>query len=246
MVVDTLTSANEGRGLLNAIKKLTNKPIKYVANTHYHLDHALGNCIFAKEGAIIIAHENVRGSSKRAAKTIKNPESYGMTKEDMKGTVFIEPDICFAKRIYVDLGGIVVELFYPGASHNNSSVAAYIKKDNVLFTGDMLFNKCHPFIGEGDLASWEKVLDRISKINASVIIPGHGPLANKKDIEDMKEYIRKFDMLARKLCKGKTLKDSSLVANEMLKQLPDQKRDQLKMLVEMNLKFRYLKPEKNQ
>lgn len=112
MVVDTLISAKEGRKLLEDIKTVTDKPVKYVVNTHYHLDHALGNCEFVKQGAIVIAQERVKESFERAGEIIKNPEARGMTRADIEGTVLLAPNIYFSDRIFIDLGGITVALIY--------------------------------------------------------------------------------------------------------------------------------------
>jgi len=79
LVIDTLISAKEGARFHADIRKVTNKPIKYVVNTHTHLDHALGNCIFSKLGATVISHDADRASlATQGADTLKNASNYGL------------------------------------------------------------------------------------------------------------------------------------------------------------------------
>ncbi len=240
MVIDTLVSAKKARALISQIEEITDTPIKYVANTHYHLDHAWGNCEFEKLGAVIIAHENAPLSEEQIEYALTHPEDFGMTAEDLTGTTVSLPRITFRDSMNVDLGGVTVKLHFPGPSHTQDSITAYVNEDNILFTGDAVFNKYHPFLGEGDISSWIKILSELEQSTAAVIVPGHGPAATRQDLRDLADYLEEFDENARRLCDKKTQDDAPAVAEELLKLLPEQGRTEMPVLVEMNLRTKYL------
>jgi glyoxylase-like metal-dependent hydrolase (beta-lactamase superfamily II) len=237
LVVDTLVSAGEARKFIADIRKVTGKPVRYVVNTHCHLDHAFGNSEFRKLGAVIIAHTDCKAYLERHGdETLKNIGQYGLTPEQMQGTEVAYPDMVFSDRLGMDLGGVKVELIYAGPSHVDGSVLVYLPDEKVLFAGDVLFTDFHPFLGEGDLAGWQKALDYIEDLEVEKIVPGHGPLSTKKDVRDMEEYLRVFDGLARELSSASS--DPEYVAAEMAKALPHRR---LGLgLIKFNIMTRYL------
>jgi glyoxylase-like metal-dependent hydrolase (beta-lactamase superfamily II) len=245
LVVDTLVSAKEGRRLLADIRKITDKPIKFVVNTHYHLDHAWGNCAFVETGAVIISQDNSREALRReSAYGLAHYEQFDLTAKDIEGTTLVEPAVTFSDRMTVSLGDVTAELVYRGPTHTKDSITVYVPEDKVLFTGDILFTRYHPYLGEGDFQNWPRVLDELAKVDAVAIIPGHGPVSTKNDLKDMKEYIRVFDTQAKLLSKGKSASDAPAIAKELIKRLPDQKRTVLEIMIQSNLSVRYLpKPE---
>jgi len=240
LIVDTLISAKEAKRLLADIFKVTGKPIKYVVNTHYHLDHAWGNAVFVNEGAVVIGHENSRLASAQSEYGLEHCQEFGLTASDMKGTILKFPTVTFADVLRIDLGGGVrVDLSYPGASHTGDSIIAYVEPDNVLFAGDILFTKYHPYLGEGNIPSWEKVLIGLERTPARIIVPGHGPVSGVADVKDMEAYLKVFDRKAQQLSKGKKQDDAAAVAEELIKALPDQGRTEIPAMVESNLREKY-------
>jgi glyoxylase-like metal-dependent hydrolase (beta-lactamase superfamily II) len=246
MVIDTLISAKHAGKLITDIKKITDKPIKYVVNTHYHLDHSWGNSAFAKLGSVIIAQKNIPLTKEQIKQIMAHPEPYGLTAQDLAGTTAKLPDIFFDTSLKVDLGGVTVNLHYPGPSHSIDSIIAHVNGDNVVFAGDIIFNRYHPFLGEGDIKGWIGVLSQLEKLKAKVIVPGHGPAAAMSDIKEMSIYLREFDRNARRLTKNKTQADAPSIAKKLILALPDQKRTELSSLIEMNLRMKYLPEDKSE
>jgi glyoxylase-like metal-dependent hydrolase (beta-lactamase superfamily II) len=242
MVVDTLVSAKEGKRFLADIRKITDKPIKYVVNTHYHLDHSGGNSELVKAGAVVIGHENTPAHLPELAESLKNPGYFGFTDDDLQGTRPEPPSITFKDTMTIDLGDVKVKLSYPGPTHTDDSITVLVMPDKVLFTGDVLFTSYHPFLAMGDLVNWKKVLTDLKQIPAKKIIPGHGPVSSAKDLDNMRTYLIEFDKQATALCAGKQSKDVDAVAGELLKRLPDQQRTEMPSLVDLNLKLKYLAP----
>lgn len=238
LVVDTLVSAKQARQFIKDIRTITNRPIRYVVNTHGHLDHAFGDSEFQKLGAILVTHRDCKLDMARNGEAVlKNARAYGLAATEMEGTTIARPAISFADRMEIDLGDVAVELIDPGPSHSPGSILVSIPREKVLFAGDALFTGYHPYIGDGNLESWLKVLDRIGAMDADKIVPGHGPLSGKKDVADMKEYLLAFDRNARELCARSA--DVESIFSEMKKVLPQ--RAESDFLIKANLEMRYLK-----
>lgn len=237
LVVDSLVSAKEAKRFIADIRRITHKPIQFLADTHYHLDHSLGNSQFRRLGATIICQDlDAKAMAANGPAQLTNATAYGLSAEDMKGTTLALPDLTFSERLRIDLGGVSAELVYPGPSHTAGSIFVYIPERKVVFTGDMLFTDYHPFLAEGDLEGWPKALDAIAALGAQVIVPGHGPLSTAKDLADMKEYLVLFDAKAKELSAQGG--DPAAIATELKKVLPP--RSQGDGLIAANLALRYL------
>jgi len=237
VVVDTLVSAKEAQRFIADIRKVTDKPIRYVIDTHYHLDHAFGNAEFAKLGAVIIAHANCRiNMLKTSEDGLKNAESHGLSPDQMAGTVIAYPTLTFTDRMTIELADETVELAYISPSHTNGSILVQVPQQKVLFTGDILFTDFHPFMGDGDILGWLRNLDAIDALDVESIIPGHGPLSTKKDIVDMKGYLIAFDCKAKELAAQSN--DSAAIAVQLQQSLPE--RSQGAWLIPANIQMKYL------
>ncbi len=237
LVVDTLVSAKEADRLLKDIRAVSSRPVRFAVNTHWHLDHAFGNCRFAERGAAIIAHDSEKDKLKLfGPATLTKPQAYGMTADAFAGTTIAAPTITFTDRLAIDLGGQQVELIYIAPSHSAGSILVYLPAKKILFTGDILFTGYHAFAGEGDIDAWQRVLDCILAMDVDVIVPGHGPLSTKQDIAAMKEYLAILDAKAKELCAASS--DVNHIVAELLKALPP--RAEGAHLLQGNIIYKYL------
>jgi glyoxylase-like metal-dependent hydrolase (beta-lactamase superfamily II) len=238
VVVDTLISSKEAQRFIRDIKSVSNKPIKYVVNTHYHLDHSLGNSDFIRFGATIVSHKNCKKNIRANASTIlQRAGNYGLTDEMMQGTKVAEPSLTFNNGMDIDLGDCEVKLIYTDASHTDGSIMVYLPDTKILFAGDILFTNFHPNMRDGNIAGWINVLDYILTMDIAALVPGHGPLSTKKDIQDMKQYLVTCERIGQELSvQGK---DAKYIAAEILKWVP--KREFFEMFVESNVAAKYLK-----
>jgi glyoxylase-like metal-dependent hydrolase (beta-lactamase superfamily II) len=236
LVVDTLMSAREGERFLADIRKVTDKPIRYVVNTHTHLDHALGNCVFAGLGATLISHEADRTALATQGEAIlKHAVESGLTTEQLAGTRVVVPTLSFSERLTIDLGGEEVRLIRCAPSHTPGSLVVYLPGQKLLFSGDILFTDFHPYLADGDLPGWCKTIDTLLAMDIQRIVPGHGPLSTKQDLRDMREYLLLFDATATRL--AATPLSRNAMAVELLKVLP--RRSMAAWMVGYNLKMRY-------
>ncbi|WP_298550025.1 MBL fold metallo-hydrolase [uncultured Algibacter sp.] len=156
--------------ILETIKKLNDKPIKYLANTHHHGDHTGGNENISKLNTPIIAHNNV----------------YKRVKNNPKQTDASLPTITFNNKLSLYINGEQVIIFHVDNAHTDGDALLYFTKSNVLHTGDTYFNARYPYI---DLNSGGSVDGYINAIKSAMIfvddntkiIPGHGNQSNKTE-----------------------------------------------------------------
>ena len=212
-------TAKEAKRQLADLRAVTDKRVKYVVNTHSHLDHALGNCVFEDLGAAIVAHsETTREMRAAGEKLLQFAKGFGLTETDLEGTRVAYPEISFRDGLRIDLGGQIVELLHIAPSHSGGSILVYLPDRKVLFAGYALFTDFHPYMADGNLEGWLKTLDAVLALDVEAIVPGHGPVSTKKDVKEMKEYLLAFDKKARELAVG--AKDAQSMAAELKKVLP--------------------------
>lgn len=179
-----------------AIEKLDQGPIKFVLNTHLHGDHTGGNAHFGKT-ASIVAHANVR---KRMAADSKNP------KEAL-------PVMTFDESASVHINGEEIRLIHVGPGHTDGDSIIHFTKSGVFHMGDLFFNGRFPFVdvgSGGDVAGLLKNIEAaLSKIPADAkIIPGHGALATRADLEKYRDMLAETsDLVKKAITEGKSLAD---------------------------------------
>jgi len=241
VAVDSLISAREAQRFLKDIKRISKKPVKFLINTHYHLDHSLGNSEFAKLGAVIISQEKDRENMQKAGEgLLQYARQSGLSEQDLQGTVPTYPTLTFTDRLTLDMGNNQIKLIYLGPAHTTGSILVYLPREKVLFTGDLLFTDFHPFLGEADIDGWIKALDCLLSLEVEKIIPGHGPVSTKKDVADLKQYLSVFDQKAKELTAQS--QDLDFIVAEMKKALPP--RSRLDRLIARNIQMKYLPAKK--
>lgn len=199
-VIDTGGSYCDGVRLFKAIRKITNKPITHVINTHSHPDHMLGNAAFEKENPIFVGHENLkRAMAERGPIYLENLKRI-MGEGPMAGTKIISPTLLVNKKTTLDLGNKKLELLAFGTAHTNHDLAVYDPGLKIIWTGDLLFHEHTPVV-DGSILGWQERLEEIAKIPAKYVIPGHGgPLLDfPKALEPQKEYLKVLTRDLRKI-----------------------------------------------
>ncbi|HWY71738.1 MAG TPA: MBL fold metallo-hydrolase [Terriglobales bacterium] len=190
LVVDTFISQTPARDLLSEIRKITNLPVKYVVNTHYHLDHVAGNAIFTEAGATVIAHRNERGWVR--TENLKFFRQNGATptaEQRAQVASLVEPQITYDHILEVNLGSRLVRVVYlPG--HTGGDSVVYIPDANVVFTGDLAWNQRIPNLIDATTSAWIETLDKMMAAHPNAtFIPGHGDVASVQDIRAFHDYL---------------------------------------------------------
>jgi cyclase len=196
---------NQAEEVIRLIRKTTDKPIRYVFDTHYHGDHADGNQKFSAIGATPIASEDSR--SQFDTKGIAGFEK--AKKENPKVYDHLEyqkPVLYFPKNLVVDDGTQRVELIHFGHAHTPGDAVAWLPKAGLLFTGDACVNGPFNYTGDGDTASWIRVVSEMQKLPVKQVCPGHGEMGGPDVLEKQKRYFVELRQAVQQLIdKGRTL-----------------------------------------
>jgi quinoprotein relay system zinc metallohydrolase 2 len=213
-VIDTLGSAVAGRELRDAIRAVTNKPIRYVINTHMHPDHVFGNAAFKEDKAIYVGHHKLaRGLASRAERYLAiNKQMLG--DEAFQGIEIILPTLAVDGRQTLDLGGRSLVLESQPTAHTDNDMTITDTATDTLFLGDLLFSVHVPTL-DGSIKGWLALLDKLSRREAARVVPGHGPKAMElpEALEPEQRYLATIANDVRRLInEGKTLEDATKVA----------------------------------
>ncbi len=188
VVVDTFQSAAAAAQLLSAIRERTNLPIRFVVNTHYHLDHVAGNGVFHDAGARIVAQRNVR-----AWERTENLKFFGANPPaDKKAWVesLVVPDLVYGDSIDLFLGSRrILVRFMRGHTGGDSVVA--VPDAEVVFTGDLFWNETLPNTIDADTAAWVTTDERLaSEYPQASFVPGHGEVGKSQDVTAFRQYLQ--------------------------------------------------------
>lgn len=186
-VIDTFEDAKAAQQLLAEIQKLTKLPVKFVVNTHYHLDHVTGNGVFAQSGAVIMAQENVRTWIHT-----QNLKFFGANiKPEQKAWIdgLYAPDLVYASGVELFLGSRkVIVRGYPG--HTGGDSVVIIPDAQVVFCGDLFWKKTIPNMIDGTTDKWAATDAQLaSEFPQAKFVSGHGEVGTADDVREFGAYI---------------------------------------------------------
>ena len=205
--------------IVAAVGKLTDKPLRFVVNTHWHGDHTGGNENMGKAGALIVAHENVR----KRMSTEQFTKLWNRTTPPAAAGAL--PVITFTDATTFHWNGDEVRVQHVGPAHTDGDSIIIFKNANVIHMGDTFFNGSYPYVDlsaggsvDGVIANAARVLEMAD--DKTQIIPGHGPLTDKKGLQ---EY---HDLLVRLRNKIKTLVDAGNSKEQVIAAKPTKEFDE--------------------
>jgi cyclase len=202
LVVDTGLNAQEGRKLLEEIRKISPLPVRWIVNTHYHPDHRGGNDVVGPD-AVVISTEFTLDQVVREmqAQSAKNGRKLADAHEPVVAIGAAHDD---GPTLYV--GGHEVRIYHPGPAHTRGDLVVYFPDQHALATGDLFLNNSCPAMDDGDMENWIAALDHILTLPVDHVVPGHFELATKNEVQVFRDYLAGLrDQVARMHAQGLSL-----------------------------------------
>ncbi len=236
IVFDTFNTQQASKDLKLIAEKITNRPVSWVVNSHWHGDHIRGNQTF--KDTIIISSEityskirdvhpsrfskqknDIQGlidyiqSLKEQQHQTNDPtiqyqiNSLNELKESLPTLELVLPNQTFNNEITIQGTKRSAKLFTLGGGHSYCDAMLYIPDEKVILMGDLLFVNCHPtFFEESDSMKWSNILKKVERLDIDVAVPGHGPTGTKEDISKIINYISELTSIAEKSNKNEDIK----------------------------------------
>lgn len=218
-VIDTFENEAAAKALLGEIHRITRLPVKFVINTHYHLDHVAGNRVFAQEGAVVVGQRHIRDwihseNLKFFGDKIK-PEQ-----KVMLGNL-LAPEVTYDSGITLFLGTRRLDVqSLPGHTGGDSIVV--VRDAGVVFCGDLFWRKTLPNLVDASTSNWIPTLSALAELSSgpgsgpadppvATYVPGHGEVGNAEDLEDFQNYLINLRFMLEKPVQD-GLKGEALVA----------------------------------
>jgi cyclase len=216
-VVDTFETQAAAQKMLEVIQQQTKLPIRYVINTHYHLDHVAGNQVFVSAGALILAQQNVR-----AWERTENLKFF-LPNITTQQRTFVEtlalPDVTYTQDTTLYLGDHRSLLLRVMPGHTGGDTVVYDSEANVVFCGDLFWNHTLPNLIDASTKPWIETLDTLlADYPIATFVPGHGDHpGTAADVRAFRDYLA---FLRQAIAQSQSHGDSSAaVLNTVLPQL---------------------------
>jgi glyoxylase-like metal-dependent hydrolase (beta-lactamase superfamily II) len=164
-----------------AVAALSDRPVRFILNTHWHPDHTGGNENLGEDGALIVAHDNVR----RRMSSEQFIELMGMKVPPAPARAL--PVVTFAQSVTLHLNRDEIHAFHVAPAHTDGDAVVYFRRARVAHMGDLFFKGMYPFVDLSSGGSFEGLIAAADRVLAMVdgearIIPGHGPVASRADL----------------------------------------------------------------
>lgn len=212
------------------IKETTNEPVRFVFDTHHHPDHCYGNAVWANAGATIVATTRALEEMKKLETGYYGDEPGGWEakakqREDVAASHFEQPTVLFPDELILDDGQQRVELHWFGPGHTPGDGYVWLPKEKILFTGDACVNGPRNKVEDGNISDWIKTLEKVKKLGAKIVCPGHGPMGGPEIIVDQQSYFIELQKQVKALVDvGKTAAEIKAVVPTIaanLKNIPN-------------------------
>jgi glyoxylase-like metal-dependent hydrolase (beta-lactamase superfamily II) len=192
VVIDALGSPALAERLLAQIARLTPLPVTHLIVTHYHADHIYGLQTFRARGVRVLAHQAARlylnSDTAQLRLQASRTELAPWIDED---TRLVQADEWLSGDRDLTVGGVRFEIRAVGPAHTPEDLVVYLPSEKVLYAGDLVFRSRIPYVGQADSRHWIVALERLLSFDATVVVPGHGPLSQqaRQDMQLTRDYL---------------------------------------------------------
>ena len=225
LVFDTHFTPEAGQALLNQVRSITPKPVRYVVNSHAHADHTHGNQVF--EGAQLISSLNARngiletdipslertmgiarsqiqklrreldaeGNRAQAQRYREQIESRQQYLANLSRLRILAPSVTLEERLTLKEGNQEVRLLFLGEGHTNGDIVLLLPAAKIAFLGDLFFNEAIPNVQDANILNWMDTLVNVLKLEAETFVPGHGVVGDRKAVSRFLAYFQELKSL---------------------------------------------------
>lgn len=221
VVFDTHFTPEAGEELRTAIRAVTDRPVRYVVNSHGHTDHTHGNQAFpgahlvgsdrarrdvievdlpAWERALASAESQLRalgaalpGSADERTR-LRQQQQYRDTLSRLR---ILPPQVTFERGLAIREGGREIRLLYLGAGHTQGDVVLHLPGEKIVFAGDLFFNRAIPSVEDARVLEWGATVDALLALDADTFVPGHGAVGSREDVRAFRRYLHDLEELVR-------------------------------------------------
>jgi glyoxylase-like metal-dependent hydrolase (beta-lactamase superfamily II) len=212
LVIDTRQHPRAGQDLIDRIRKVTDKPIKWVINSHFHGDHTFGNAAFQKAGATFVAQTETARIMRlvQPKEMARRMDYFQRNRFDPNEVELILPDVTFDTEMTIHLGGREIRLFYLGPGQQPGDTFVLFPQERILFTPGAFASHSMPNMAfTPSVDNWIKLLNQIAAMDIVRILPAHGDVATTPDVKELAAMLQdEFSTVKGAIARGLTLQQA--------------------------------------
>jgi glyoxylase-like metal-dependent hydrolase (beta-lactamase superfamily II) len=212
LVIDTRQHPRDADDLIRRIREITDKPIKWVINSHFHGDHHFGNAPFKAAGATFVAQaETAQLMAKVQPKEMARRQSFFKSRGyDPAEVKLILPDVTFDSEMTIRLGGREIRLAYLGPGQQVGDTFVFFPHARTIFTTGMFGSRSMPNMAfTPSVENWLALLDKLAAMDVDQILPAHGDVSTGKDVKELAAMVAdEYATVKAAIAKGVTLDDA--------------------------------------
>jgi glyoxylase-like metal-dependent hydrolase (beta-lactamase superfamily II) len=197
-VIDALINTDLANKVIGEVKKVTDKPIRYLVNTHFHTDHVSGNSAYPKE-TTIIAHRNTRTILEKDLDQMRKDVARIFKLQLPESFSIVLPNLTFTDKLAIHDGTRKIDILYMGKGHTAGDAVVYLPEEKIIFAGDLIVTGVPVFALGGFSKEYIDTLKKIEALDSQKIVSGHGGIVDKNQIlkliqytEDLRTEVKKY------------------------------------------------------